>query len=76
VLGGSQRLGAAAGAATRPHTGGVEFVARATREPVHAAAVGLLERAEERFAGVGAAIGPPQGGTEVDERPRVLEPRR
>jgi hypothetical protein len=48
-------------------------VARARREPAHAAAFGELERAPQGLAGRGAAIGSVQRGAEFDERARMFE---
>ena len=45
-------------------------------ERAGAAPLGQLEPRLERTAGLGAAVGPPQGGAEVGEGAGVLEPRR
>ena len=52
---------------------GLELVAGAAGEEVHAAAPCQVERAAEGLAGVAAPVGPAQRGAEVDQRSGVLE---
>ena len=73
MLCGSQRLWAGERGTARAGAGRLQLVARAIGEQSHAAALGDVERLPQRGAGVGPAIGAPEGGADVDERSRMLE---
>src|SRR5262245_33753188 len=69
----SERVDAGERRAPRASTRGAELVAGAAGETAHVPALGEVERESERLAGVSAAAGAPQRGSQVDERARVLE---
>src|SRR5205823_13242458 len=73
-LAGREGIGPRRGERAQAFAGGGKFLVRPARDGQRAAVAGEVERAAQRLARVGAAVGPAQGGAEVSERAGVLEP--
>jgi hypothetical protein len=75
-LGGGEVTAALGGVPARTGTGRDELVVGTHGNRIGAAGTGQLERLAERLARVAAPAGAAGGGAQLEQRERVLEPRR